>query len=122
MHTIQLLLNEGADIQTSDDDGVSALHHSSSVGYMDTVKPLLDQGADIQAADKKTRRCINSACAGHMLLLDRYHWANALHCSVVERRKATVELLLSRGADIQTTDKAGRTALHNLEEEQKRTA
>lgn len=72
MHAIQLLLNEGADIQTSDDDGVSALHHSSSVGYMGTVKPLLDQGADIQAEDKKTRRYINSACAGHMPLLDRY--------------------------------------------------
>ena len=51
-HAIQLLLNEVADIRTSD-DGTTTLHHSPNVGYMGTVKPLLDQGADIQAADKK---------------------------------------------------------------------
>ena len=62
-------------------------------GQLDRVRELLDAGADLERRDRYTRTPLMLAAA--------------------ERRKAPVELLLERGADVHAVDSSGRTALHH---------
>ena len=48
---VKLLLDRGADIETRDDDGFTALMWASGNGAAAVVELLLDRGADIEAGD-----------------------------------------------------------------------
>lgn len=48
---MQLLIENGADINTRDESDSTPLHLASSVGSFDTVQLLIDHGADLDAKD-----------------------------------------------------------------------
>ena len=125
IEAVKLLLERGADINTKDKDGRTALMYAASAGCTETVKLLLDHGADINAKTKYGYRTalMLAAIGGHTetvkLLLERGADVNtigefdrpALMCAALEGHTEIVNLLLDHSADIHAKDKDGRTAL-----------
>lgn len=52
--TVIALLNNGADINSYDDEGKSPLHIACRIGSHNTVKLLLDNGADVNSCMEET--------------------------------------------------------------------
>ena len=50
---VPLLLDEGADVNTKDNDGQTAIMWASASGYTDIMKMLSGKGADVNAKDDK---------------------------------------------------------------------
>jgi len=99
---VEFLLEKGAEIDSRDSAGRTPLHYASGAGGryggtdwgkgvdIDTATLLLNKCADINAKDK---------CG----------WT-PLHYAVRMAKKAIVELLVNRGADLNVTNERGRTA------------
>lgn len=87
-----LLVEEGADFLSEDNEGQTALHRAAYIGYDMFVELLLGRGADVSLQDKNGK--------------------TALHQAAVDGSERTVQLLLEAGADITITEKNGQTALH----------
>ena len=93
---VELLLDEGADINASTlDDGRTVLDLASSYNEEPAVIDLLlERGANIQATGND-------------------YGSTALHHAAISNEEpAVIVLLLDQGADIQAKDKRGRTPLH----------
>ncbi|KAF4764510.1 hypothetical protein HAV15_000642 [Penicillium sp. str.  len=90
---IQLLLENGADIETMDKFGRRALHLAAGNRMVTVVRHLLDQNADIDAEDNLGRTPLTWAVRAIRERRDGIPWA------VRERRDDIVKLLLARGAD-----------------------
>lgn len=50
---VKLWLEVGADINSTDSDGCSPLHHAASLGRADIIEDFISKGANIDAIDKK---------------------------------------------------------------------
>lgn len=85
------LLDKKANINATENDGITALMEASRQGHTGTVRVLVDGGADINATDN-------------------IGWA-ALMSASYRRHTGTVRLLVDRGADINATLNSGYTAL-----------
>lgn len=48
---VRLLLEQGANIESKDSDGCTALPHAAKMGHQDMVRLLLEQGANIESKD-----------------------------------------------------------------------
>jgi ankyrin repeat protein len=59
--TAQLLLDAGADVNSREANGRTALHAAAQQGYNDVVKLLVGRGADLAAADKDGAKPIDAA-------------------------------------------------------------
>ena len=81
LEIVQLLLDNGADVNV-DDDGVTALWNASAAGHFEIVQLLLDNGADVNANG------------------DRYDCITALIAASKEGHLEIVQLLLDNGADV----------------------
>jgi ankyrin repeat protein len=93
----ELLLEHGANINTQDSEtGMTALMFAAQNGDVATVESMLDHGADINAESKAT--------SGN----------TALRLAVLGHHQKAVELLLKRGANLDSKDKIGRTIAHQL--------
>ncbi|MCJ1469020.1 hypothetical protein MMC07_007652 [Pseudocyphellaria aurata] len=91
---IRELLEEWVDINMSDDDGMTLLHHAVCTNSEDIVRLLSREGAE---------------------LLTRNEFRHtALHMAVEkgDYRESMAQLLLDNGAEINSKDIYGRTALH----------
>jgi len=89
---VKTLLAEGADVNTRDKDGATALLTVAMKGYKDVVEVLLANKADVNAKDK----------AG---------WT-PLHAAAEHGHKDIVELLLAHKADVNAKTEGGSTPLH----------
>jgi ankyrin repeat protein len=87
----QLLLVHGADVNSKDKDGGSALSHASRTVQTDVVSILLANGADPNASDNYGR--------------------TPLMFAVDNAGADVVKLLLEKGADVNVRDGDGRTVL-----------
>ena len=90
---VQLLLDNGASINTVDENGCTVLHQALSRGYEAIAQLLINRGADVAAKrgnDKMT----------------------ALHLAAAAGYEMSVPLLLENGADLEAKDDKGLTALH----------
>jgi ankyrin repeat protein/beta-lactamase regulating signal transducer with metallopeptidase domain/Tol biopolymer transport system component len=137
----ELLIRKGANVNSKawGDDAPLALETIHG-GYTNATKPadiprlrgvlevLLDHGADPDAKDRWDWSLLHYTCEEFdlaKLLLDKGANPNAvenerglrpLHLAADEGRTAAVELLISRGADVNAKDYSGRTALWYAED------
>ena len=88
---IEVLIQQGADVNIKNKDGNTALIIASEKGSLDLVNMLLENGADVQQKDGR----------GWTALM----WASSC------RNKEIVEMLISKGADINAKSQEGNTAL-----------
>jgi ankyrin repeat domain-containing protein 50 len=110
---VQLLLDEGADINTQGGTYGNALQAASLRGHEQVVQLFLDKGADVNAQGGYHGNALQAASrGGHekvvQLLLDKdadvnaqggYH-GNALQAASRGGHEKVVQLLLDKGADI----------------------
>lgn len=107
---VQSLLQSGANIETTDQYGSTALIEAASGGYTDTVKLLLGRGANIEAKLSFGRTVLSAAAgSGHpdtvKLLLDKganihAEGDRALIDATTYGQTEMVKLLLKKGANI----------------------
>jgi ankyrin repeat protein len=89
---VQLLLDQGAEIDAPDDFGRTALHETVRNGKLQILGTLLDRGASLERTD--------------------FGGITALHIAVENKDVSTVRLLLDRGANPEAADLWGRRALY----------
>ncbi|MCJ1463945.1 hypothetical protein MMC07_002555 [Pseudocyphellaria aurata] len=89
----QLLLENGADVNSKDMDGSTELHLAAGHGDEEVVKLLLMRGARIEEKD-------DNGCT-------------ALHCAVKAGQVTVMQLLLENGATVVGKDCDGTTLLHH---------
>ncbi|KAK2763107.1 hypothetical protein FQN54_009741 [Arachnomyces sp. PD_36] len=90
---LNLLLSYGADKESRDVNGRTALHTSVERGWLDHALCLLEEGSNVHAQD--------------------YQGMTALHLAAMKGSKGAVKFLLARGADIDCQDYKGKTPLHH---------
>ncbi|XP_014663141.1 PREDICTED: putative ankyrin repeat protein RF_0381 [Priapulus caudatus] len=89
---VQMLLSHGADANAADSHGQS-LYHAACSGRLDIVRLLLEAGADPNIADTESGE-------------------TPLMMAVSKCEEATVQMLLSHGADANAANSNGETSLH----------
>lgn len=122
---VQLLLDQGSNINLRSDEQGTALHAAARNGRYKTVEVLLSEGADVNALNTKLGTALHAAVQnGHkknteLLIAKGAHihaqndfQGSPLNTAARNGHVSIVELLLSRGADINAqTDRHG-SALH----------
>jgi ankyrin repeat protein len=88
-----LLLERGAYVHVSTNEGFTPLHAASQQGHLEIVRMLINHGADISAQNNNN--------------------TTPLHLAALKGRKEMVELLVNLGADIHAEDRNGLTPLHS---------
>ena len=83
----QLMLERGADVNARDKDKATPLHFASFMSNLETTRVLLDQGANIHAKNIQGQNPLHIVSQGDYV-----------------SEPALVELLLSRGADVNARD------------------
>jgi uncharacterized protein len=113
--SVRSLLREGADVNASHGDGMSALHWAAEAGDAEMAAMLVEAGANVKSVTRighytslhLAARGGSAAVAG--ILLEAGADVNArtvpgettpLHLAAASGSAETVELLLSRGADV----------------------
>lgn len=123
--TVDLLIDAGADLDATNDYGLTPLALACDNGSGAMVTRLLEAGADPDLArstgETPLMTCARTgALAAVNALLDRganpnaaesWHGQTALMWAVGERHTAVVRVLVDRGADIHTRSSGGHTAL-----------
>ena len=93
LSTVQLLMQQGAQIGDRDNDGYTALHHAAGEGRYTVVRFLIQHGANVNMRSTMGfTPLVIAARRGHLI---------------------TVQLLMQLGAQIGDRDNNGYTALHH---------
>ena len=98
---VQLLIKNGADVNTTNPVGYTALMAAMAGGHTETVRVLIENGANVNAS-REGWAVLNSA------LTSIIHHAPPERANYYEIAK----LLITSGADIHATDPRGKTPLH----------
>lgn len=118
-HSIQFLVERGADPSIAASNGMTPLHECAFRKNADGVKFLLAQdGVKVEAETAEGETPLALACAGGdttciKLLLEKGASIEkgCLHAAARCGRENVVEMLLDKGADVNALDSKGRTAL-----------
>jgi ankyrin repeat protein len=124
VHTVQVLLQCGADINAVDSLGRTALFSASSSGQIDVVVCLLKAGADVNVVDSAGDSALVAAVHSGGVVLTRlllalgadFSAANtashrALSIAADQGNVPMMELLVQRGVSVTGVDAAGTTLL-----------
>jgi ankyrin repeat protein len=126
---LDLLLDNGFNINQQDEDGFTLLFNAVSCGYVDLVKYLLSHGADLGITPFKTTCLHVSVKHDDMFELILKHLdkdlnsrddcgSTPLHCAVFNGSLKVIQTLLDRGVDCNALDNIGQTPLHYLSYQQ----
>lgn len=88
---IELLIANGSEVNTKDQDGETPLHYAAEHGDKHVAELLIANGADVNARNNTGE--------------------TPLHCATLWAYKDVIELLIANGADIGLKTKTGSTAL-----------
>ncbi len=124
VRSAEWLAAKGADLNQTDQEGDTALHHACYAGDREVVECLLTLHANTEVLNEDHHTPLTAAAAlGHWELVRRLHKAGAnlapergippLHAaaSIKDDDSSGVVALLELGADVNGTAKLGRTAL-----------
>ncbi len=95
--SLTTLLSSGVSVNTTDDDGETALMEAADDGDTEAVRLLIKHGANVNAANE-------DGCTALMMAADEGH-------------TQAVRVLIQAGADLNARDKEGKTALMMAEHE-----
>ena len=123
---VELVLNDGVDINASGSDDCTALLRASRSSSSQFNETLIDLGAEVNVRSKdrkETPLMLAADCNNYMaacLLLRHGASVNVrnssgstpLHLAVKRNRKSLVRLLLAYNADVNIQDNSGHTVLH----------
>jgi ankyrin repeat protein len=104
---IRNALDEGANVNTRDEDGCTVLHHVCRENNLDWVKWLLDSGAKINVKDKEGNTALMYATGANSGML--------MESMEIRSRGSLVRFLLEHGADRSIKDRDGNTAASKCE-------
>jgi ankyrin repeat protein len=126
---VGLLLKNGEDNNSKDDDGQVAVHFAADGGHKEIVQQLLDHGADKKAKNNDGLTALHLASAGGhdstvQLLIQHFRadkeaktndGSTALHLASAAGHDSTIQLIIQKfGADRKAKNNAGKTALYLL--------
>lgn len=121
---VELLLENGAEVDAPETDGMTALHWAAFRGSVEVVDILLDYKADITiealsglplhwAAGNGQKKVVEALLANGAGVDSRNeNGATALHWAAQAEHAETVRVLLASGADANAVEDDGATALH----------
>jgi len=123
---IEILLKEGADINTKDHNGQTMLIQTVKNGYVDITETLIQLGADVKLRNDEGESLIFTAAKqGHMKLIPILVKAGApinesgpggdspIHICCAETKKfEMLKLLAVKGLDLHGQNEEGNTPLH----------
>jgi hypothetical protein len=89
---LKILIDNGSDINASDDEGLQAIHYAASEGNNHCLIYILDKGANVNSANDDG-------------------W-QAIHASTREGHLTSLEILLSYGADANSIERGGWYPVH----------
>ncbi|RDD43955.1 Transient receptor potential cation channel subfamily A member 1 [Trichoplax sp. H2] len=122
---MKICLENGTNINSTQNDGRTALHITAANGYYEATKLLLDKGASVNINNYQYRiPFFLASLYGHLpimeLLVDAgseidtvdYTKKTPLMCAAAKGHIAVIDYLLQHNADISSVDEVQRTCLH----------
>jgi ankyrin repeat protein len=119
--TITALENAGAEIWTSDEDGLTPLHWAANEGHLAAITAL-SKRADVSARDKNGRTAIHLAASrGHVEVINQLDGDilardndghTPMNLAIQREQVDVIKALEKLGVDVSTVDEGGRTLLH----------
>jgi len=126
MQCMRSLLENGADVEAENVDGLRPIHYAVRTGLVELVELLIQHGANVDAADVYGNRPLHDAvCHGLIVVQSLVHHGakvnvqnvdgkTPLHVAIERQQSQVVKFLLNAGADIGLTDVWRNTPLHYL--------
>ncbi|XP_063412561.1 death-associated protein kinase dapk-1-like [Mytilus trossulus] len=122
---VQLLIDNGIEINFQNKDGSTALHSAACTGNTESVQLLIANGIEINVQNKDGSTALHkAACTGNtesvQLLIangieinvQNKDGSTALHSAASTGNTESVQLLIDNGIEINFQNKAGNTVLH----------
>jgi ankyrin repeat protein len=105
----RLLLSHGSDINARANNGLTALHRAVASKDNAVARLLLENGADVSLLTEKGQSALHFAC---MAAVDENSmWGDIYPDLLIPAVLQNIRLLLSHGANLETSDDQGRTPL-----------
>ena len=127
LQRVEKFIDDGAGVDTKDQNGQTALHYAAKGADIEMVEFLIAKGADVSAKDSHSLTPLYEAVSGgHTdvveLLIDNGADINArgqwdytpMHYAAWSGSTETVEFLVEKGADVNAKDEWDWTPLHYL--------
>ena len=94
---VEVLVEQGADVNESDKDGQTSLALATVYNHFDIVQWLIQNGADVNERNEITKY---------------FRYEPPTHTALTYGDWNTVQLLVQNGADVNESDRSGKTLLH----------
>jgi len=121
------LLENGADIEAENIDGLRPIYCAVRTGFVELVELLIQHGANVDAADIYGNRPLHEAvlchgltivqllvCHGAKVNVQNVDGKTPLHIAIDHQQSEVVKFLLNAGADVGLADVWHNTPLHYL--------